>query len=191
MGIRNRIVLSDGVLIEAPSFLSKAEERIKKLQKALPKKKNGSKRREKARMLLAKAWRKVRRQRDDFAHKTSNKLAREYGTIVFEDLNIRRMIKNNSLASAIMDSCWYKLRQFTAYKAERRGGRVILVNPAGTSQKCSGCGEIVQTPYLRESIHAQHVGSLWIGILMRQGTSLHRVWNGPSQRLNPYLSIEG
>jgi putative transposase len=152
MGIRNRIVLSDGVLIEAPSFLSKAEERIKKLQKALPKKKNGSKRREKARMLLAKAWRKVRRQRDDFAHKTSNKLAREYGTIVFEDLNIRRMIKNNSLASAIMDSCWYKLRQFTAYKAERRGGRVMLVNPAGTSQKCSGCGEIVQNP-LSQRVH--------------------------------------
>jgi putative transposase len=183
-------VLSDGVLIEAPSFLSKAEERIKKLQKALPKKKIGSKRREKARMLLAKAWRKVRRQRDDFAHKTSNKLAREYGTIVFEDLNIRRMIKNNSLASAIMDSCWYKLRQFTAYKAERRGGRVILVNPAGTSQKCSGCGEIVQNP-LSQRVHTCPTCGLWIGILMRQGTSLHRVWNGPSQRLKPYLSIEG
>jgi len=31
----------------------------------------------------------------------------------------------------------------TAYKVERRGGRVILVEPRGTSQRCSGCGEVV------------------------------------------------
>jgi putative transposase len=152
LGITNVIALSDGTLIDGPRFLKKAEEKIKALQRTLSRKKKGSKRREKARMLLAKAWRKVRRQRDDFAHKISNKLAKEYGTIVFEDLNIKSMVKNHSLASAIMDSCWYKLRQFTAYKAERRGGRAILVNPAGTSQKCSGCGETVKKP-LSERAH--------------------------------------
>jgi putative transposase len=118
MGITNAIALSNGGLIEGPRFLRKAEERIKELQKALSKKKNGSKRREKAKILLAKAWRKVRRQRNDLAHKVSNKLAREYRTIVFENLNIRRMVKKHSLASAIMDSCWYRLRQFTTYKAD-------------------------------------------------------------------------
>ena len=106
----------------------------------------------KARIILAKAWRKVRRQRDDFAHKVSDKLTKEYGTIVFEDLNVRGMVKNHSLASAIMDTCWGKIRQFTVYKAERRGGRVILVNPAGTSQKCSECGEMVRKP-LSERTH--------------------------------------
>jgi putative transposase len=74
LGITNMIALSNGGLIESPRFLRKAEERIKKLQKALSKKESGSKRREKARILLAKAWRKVRRQRDDFAHKVSDKL---------------------------------------------------------------------------------------------------------------------
>jgi putative transposase len=152
LGITNAIALSDGALIEGPRFLRKAEERIKKLQKTLSRKKRGSKRREKSRILLAKAWRKVRRQRDDFAHKVSNNLAGEYGTIVFEDLNIRGMVKNHSLASAIMDSCWYKLRQLTVYKAERRGGRIVFVNPAGTSQKCSGCGGMVQKP-LSERTH--------------------------------------
>jgi putative transposase len=61
-----------------------------------------------------------------------------------------------------MDSCWYKLRQFTAYKAERRGGRVIFVNPAGTSQKCSGCGETVKNPYLKEPTSVLNVGLPWI-----------------------------
>jgi hypothetical protein len=29
------------------------------------------------------------------------------------------MIKNHSPPSTIMDSCWYKLHQFTLYKEER------------------------------------------------------------------------
>ena len=153
LGITNAIALSDGTLIEGPKFLRKAEEKIKELQRTLSRKKKRSKRREKARILLSKAWRKVRRQRDDFAHKISGSLAEEYGTIVFENLNIRGMVKNHFLASAIMDSCWYKLRQFTVYKAERCGGRVVFVNPAGTSQKCSGCGETVQKP-LFERVHS-------------------------------------
>ena len=54
------------------------------------------------------------------------------------------MVKNHSMASAILDASWGKLRQMTAYKAERRGGRVIIVNPSGTSQKCSRCEETVK-----------------------------------------------
>ncbi len=29
------------------------------------------------------------------------------------------------------------------YKEEESGGRVVFVNPRGTSQRCSGCGEAV------------------------------------------------
>ncbi|MDG6919926.1 MAG: transposase [Nitrososphaerota archaeon] len=53
------------------------------------------------------------------------------------------MVKNHNLTSAIMDATWGQLRRMTAYKAERRGGRVVLVEPRGTSQKCSGCGTAV------------------------------------------------
>jgi putative transposase len=54
------------------------------------------------------------------------------------------MVKNHRLASAILDACWGKTRRLTAYKAERRGGRVILVEPRGTSQECSGCNTVVE-----------------------------------------------
>jgi putative transposase len=117
-------------------------ERIKSLQRGLSHKKKGSKNR-KAKPSLAEAWRKVRRQRDDFAHKLSDQLTKENKVIVFEDLRIGNMVKNHNLASAIMDSAWGGLRQLTVYKAERRGRRVILVEPRGTSQKCSRCGEAV------------------------------------------------
>jgi transposase len=63
---------------------------------------------------------------------------------VFEKLNINNMVKNHNLAQAIMDATWGKLRQYTAYKVERRSGQVILVNPSGTSQKCSRCGVVAE-----------------------------------------------
>ena len=143
VGISNVAALSDGTLIDNPRFLINSAEHIKSLQRRLSHKKKGSSNREKAKFSLAKAWRKVRRQRDDFAHKLSDSLTKENQLIVFEDLQIGNMVKNHSLASAIMDACWGKTRQLTAYKAERRGGRVMLVPPSGTSQKCSGCGETV------------------------------------------------
>src|SRR3989442_1184701 len=79
----------------------------------------------------------------DIDHKLSDQLTKKNKVIVFEDLKVRNMVKNHNLASAITDAAWGKLRRLTAYKAKRRGGRVILVNPSGTSQKCSGCGEMV------------------------------------------------
>jgi len=151
-GISNVVALSDGTVIDNPRFLNRSVERIKSSQRRLSKKKKGSANREKARLSLAKAWRKARRQRDDFAHKLSDKLTKENKVIVFEDLKIRNLVKNNNLASAIMDASWAQLRRLTAYKAERRGGRVILVNPSGTSQKCSGCGEMVPKE-LSERVH--------------------------------------
>lgn len=143
VGLLNFATLSDGRAFENPRFLSGSVERIKSLQKQLSRKRKSSNNRVKANVRLAKAWRKVRRQRDDFAHKVSHELAEKNSLIVFEDLKIPNMVKNHSLASAIMDACWGKTRRLTACKAERRGGRVILVNPSGTSQKCSGCGGVV------------------------------------------------
>jgi putative transposase len=143
LGIQALATLSDGTTFPNLKALPKSVEKIKRLQRSLSRKKRNSKNRLKAKIALAKAWRKVRRQRDDVAHKVSHRLAEEYGTVVFEDLKIGNMVKNHSLASAILDATWGTLSRLTAYKAERRGGRVILVEPSGTSQVCSGCGEIV------------------------------------------------
>ncbi len=106
VGIKNSIALSNGILIPNPKFLKQSSEKIKSLQRQLSRKKRGSENKEKAKLALAKSWRKVRRQREDFAHKLSHKIANENGTIAFEDLKIQNMVKNHSLASAIMDSTW-------------------------------------------------------------------------------------
>jgi putative transposase len=139
VGLSNVVALSDGTLIENPHCFKKSVKRIKSLQRKLSRKKKDSQNREIARIALARAWRKVRRQREDFCHKLSNDLTRKNKLIAFEDLKILKMMKNHNLASAIMDAAWGKLRQLTTYKAERCSGQVILVNPNGSSQKCSRC----------------------------------------------------
>ena len=143
VGLLNWMTLSNGDRIDNTLNFKAETQRIKKLQKRLSRKEKGSHNRQKARTSLAKTWRRVGRSRDDFEHKASKKLADKYDTIVFEKLNINNMVKNHNLAAAIMDATWGKLRQMTAYKVERRGGQVIIVNPSGTSQKCSGCGVVV------------------------------------------------
>ncbi|MFD0694704.1 RNA-guided endonuclease InsQ/TnpB family protein [Paenibacillus sp. GCM10027628] len=161
LGVSHLAVTSDGDRIVSPKFLRKSEEKLKRKQRAVSKKKRGSNRRSKAVRDLARLHEKVANQRKDYAHKESRKLINKYGFIAFEDLNIQGMIKNRNLwASAssqgldynqslrltksIADSGWNQLVQFVAYKAESAGRQIVQVNPSGTSQRCSNCGEIVK-----------------------------------------------
>jgi len=190
VGVSNVVALSDGTVVENPRFLDGSLEQIKTLQVRLSRKKRGSRNREKAKRSLAKAWRKVRRQRDDFAHKLSHELAEKNNLIAFEDLRIQNMVKNHSIASAIMDASWGKLRQLTAYKAERRGGRVILVDPRGTSQKCSRCSQMLKKDLSVRVHECRAVDWSWTGTSTAQGTYCRRVRNWPVWRPHLYLSSE-
>lgn len=155
VGLTTFATMSDGSIVENPRTLVKSQKKLAQVQKRLSRKVKGSKRRNKQRIKVAKVHRKIRRQRDDFLHKTSTALVKKYGTIVFEDLNIASMMKNHCLAKCIGDASWNKLIQFTTYKAESANGAVVLVNPRGTSQRCSGCGERVPKT-LADRIHCCH-----------------------------------
>ncbi len=158
LGISNLATLSNGTSVQQPSCLQTSANRILHLQRRLSRKNRGSRNREKTRTLLSKAWRTLRRQRKDFLEKLSDELTRNNHTIVFENLKIRRMVRNPNLARAIMESGWGMLRDLTASKAERRGGRVILVDPSGTSQKCSSCGEMAHKTLSQRVHNCEHCG---------------------------------
>ena len=66
-------------------------------------------------------------RREDFAQQLSRQWINKYGTIVFEDLNITKMVHNHNLAKSILDTSWNKLIQYTSYKAEDAGRKVVLV----------------------------------------------------------------
>ncbi|MEW6207132.1 MAG: transposase [Acidobacteriota bacterium] len=143
-GLKEFAVLSNGEAIENPRFFRAEEKQLAKAQRKLSAETPGTPKRRKQRKVVARVHERITNKRKDFAHKESRKLANRFGIIVFENLNIRGMLKNTRLAKSIADAAWNGLVQFTTYKAENAGRRVVQVNPRNTSQACSGCGSVVE-----------------------------------------------
>jgi putative transposase len=94
-------------------------------------------------MLLARAHLKVRRQRQDFHHKTALALVEQHDAISHEKLQPANMVRNHHLAKSIRDVGWGAFLTILADKAACASRRVVGVTPASTSQQCSGCGVMV------------------------------------------------
>ena len=134
---------ADGERVEHPRHYRRAEKQLAKAQRRVSRRKKGSKRRRKAVALLRRAHQHVRRQRQDFHHKTALLLVRVYDTISLEDLRIANMVRNRRLAKSISDAGWAQFRSILEAKAACAGRRVVAVPAQYTSQECSGCGERV------------------------------------------------
>jgi putative transposase len=151
LGLTSFIVTSEGEAIEHPRAQRVAQSELARAQRKVARRKRGSKRRYKAVVLLAKKYARVTRVRKDHAHKTALGLLRKYDTVAIENLNVKGMARGR-LARSVHDASWASFTTILCNKAESAGCTVIAVNPRGTSQDCSACGErVVKT--LRERIH--------------------------------------
>ena len=130
LGLEAFATLSDGTRIFSPGWYRKAERALKTAQRRVSRRKKGSARRRKAVTLLAKAHQKVRRQRQDFHHKTALALVREHDTIYHEDLQTANMLRNHHLAKSIQDAGWAAFLSILSYKAACAGRGVVAVPPA-------------------------------------------------------------
>jgi len=158
VGLEYFSTLSDGKTIENPRHLVKAEKRLRRLQRNLCRKKKGSNNRRKARRRVAKHHVKVQNQRNDFLHKTSAMIAKNYSFIAVEDLNVKGMVKNHHLAKHISDASWDRFIQMLFYKAVASGGQLVKVNPRNTSKTCSKCGTAVDMPLHKRQFKCPECG---------------------------------
>jgi putative transposase len=143
VGLTHFAVTSDGEKIPNKRFIARAERNMKRKQKALSRKKKGSINRNKARVRVARAHEKVRRARADFLHKMSRRLVNENQVISVEDLNVRGMVRNRSLAKAISDCGWSMFTTMLAYKAVRDGKHFVKCHRFYPSSKtCNDCGHV-------------------------------------------------
>src|SRR5262249_25949950 len=143
LGLESFATLANGMMIHNPRCYRQAERYVAKCQRRVSRRKKGSARRRKAVCWLAKAHQRVRRQRQDFHHKTALALVQKYDTIYHEDLQVRNMLKHHHLAKSISDAGWSAFLGILSFKAANAGREVVAVNPAYTSQACSGCGVLV------------------------------------------------
>ena len=180
LGIEAFTTLSDGTRIFHPGWYRKGERALKTAQRRVSRRKKGSNRRRKAVTLLAKAHQQVRRQRRDFHHKTALALVQANDTIYHEALQPANMVKNHHLAKSIQDAGWGAFLIILTHKAACAGRRVVAVNPAFTSQTCSGCGALV----------SKGLSVRWHSC-PACGTSLHRDHNAAKNRERAGQALQG
>lgn len=143
VGLKHYVVDSDGNEVENPRHLKQELKKLRREQRRLSRKQKGSKNWNKQRIIVARTYERVCDQRNDFQHKLSRHYINNYDLVVTEKLDTREMIENGHLARSICDAAWSSFDYKLAYKAERAGKLFVQVDPRGTSQECSCCGELV------------------------------------------------
>lgn len=146
VGLTHFAVTSAGRKVANKRFIRRAAHNLRRKQKALSRKQKGSKSRQKARLQVARAHEKARRARADFLHKLSRQMVNESQVIAVEDLNVKGMMRNRSLAKAIGDCSWSMFTGFVAYKAERDGKAFVKCHRFFPSSKaCNACGHVTDS----------------------------------------------
>ena len=143
MGISAFATLSDGTQIDNFKYYESTQKKLRRAQRKVSRRKKGSNRRRKAVIQLKKIHQKIRNQRDDFQHKISNYLVKNYDLIAIEKLSILGLSRG-ILSKQVNDVAWSSFFQKLKSKAECADKRVIEVSPNYTSQACSQCGNIVK-----------------------------------------------
>jgi putative transposase len=147
-GLDHLVTLSTGEKISNPRHERADRRKLAKTQRALSRKAKGSNNRARARKAVARIHVQIADRRRDHLHKLSSRLVRENQALAIEDLTVRNMLKNHSLARAICDASWTELRSMLEYKCQWYGRELLLVDRWFPSSKlCStpGCSRINDT----------------------------------------------
>jgi len=141
LGVSALATLSTGEIIEGPKPHKALLSRLRRLSRSLSRKQKNSRNRQKAKVKLSKHHAKIACIRNDALHKLTTDLTRCFHTIGVEDLKIKGMVKNRRLARSIADMGFFECRRQLEYKADMRGGQIVVADRWFASSKtCSSCG---------------------------------------------------
>ena len=154
LGVPVSAALSIGELLHCPALTGRERARLRRMQRTLARARRGSNRRGRARHAIARLRARERDRRKDWAEKVSTGIARRFGLIRVEDLQIAAMTRaakgtredpgrnvraRAGLNRAILGAGWGLLVRLLQDKAP---GRVEKISPVFTSQRCSACGHV-------------------------------------------------
>ena len=153
-----------------PTTIVDHDKRIRHLQRKLSRKRGPDKRTKttpsnrwtRANNQIRKHYNTMSNVRRDFAAKAAHDLARDYETVVIEDLNVRAMMTRGGaykrgLNRAIAQASLADLRRRITYKTQWNGGTTIVADRWFPSSKtCSKCGEVKSKLSLSEREYVCH-----------------------------------
>ncbi len=142
VGCKALAATSDGVMYSREN-LWRRRELLKQCQSKLSKAKNEGRDPEyinKLRQRIGNLHAKIERIQRDFSHKVSTTIS-ENQVVVVEDLDVMNMIgTSKDLNRMILEAGMSGFLSMLADKVKARGGKLIKVDPAYTSRRCSVCG---------------------------------------------------
>ncbi|WP_433261418.1 RNA-guided endonuclease InsQ/TnpB family protein [Micromonospora vinacea] len=142
LGLTHFAVMSDGTKVTAPKFLRRAARKLKRLQQDLSRKTNGSNRRKKAVVKVARAHARVADTRRDWQHKLSTAIIRDNQAVYVEDLCVTGLGRTR-LAKSVHDAGWAQFTTMLEYKAARYGRTFARVDRFFPSTRmCSDCDRV-------------------------------------------------
>ncbi|HWG47559.1 MAG TPA: transposase [Gemmataceae bacterium] len=144
VGLESFLTTSDGEREPNPRYLKKELPALRRAGRAVARKRKGGSKRRKAARRLQTIHARVKNVRHEHHYQVACRLVLAYGLIAVESLNIQGMLGNGRLARAIADAAWGAFVSILKHKAAKAGVAVVEVDPKGTSQECSGCGQEVQ-----------------------------------------------
>jgi putative transposase len=117
--------------------------RLARLNRAMHRKKKGSRNWVKAKTKLAHLHAHVSDARADALHKLTSRLVRDYRYIGVEDLNPAALARNKHIARSVHDQAFAEFRRHLTYKARLFGATIVLVDRwFPSSKRCSACGTV-------------------------------------------------
>ncbi|ASD99289.1 TPA: RNA-guided endonuclease InsQ/TnpB family protein [Salmonella enterica subsp. enterica serovar Muenchen] len=154
-GVAKLATLSDGTVFEPVNSFQKNQKKLARLQRQLSRKVKFSNNWQKQKRKIQRLHSRIANVRRDYLHKVTTTISKSHAMIVIEDLRVSNMSKSaagtvsqpgrnvrakSGLNRSILDQGWYEMRRQLEYKQLWRGGQVLAVPPAYTSQRCACCG---------------------------------------------------
>jgi len=167
LGIKTFATISDGTSFETPKRYKTLQSKLRREQKSLSRKYEAYKATKKTNQNIpypkksnnyvknqdrvARLHKRIADHRNDATHKLTSYLAKNHGTVVIEDLNVKGMMKNKKLAKHISNVNFGEFRRQMTYKGEWYGCEVIIADRFyPSSKKCNCCGELNRNLTLKD-----------------------------------------
>jgi len=144
VGVEKLLVTSDGEYVPNLRPYERALKKVRRLHKALSKKKFLSKNWFKAKMELARAYEHLANLRRDLYMKLGKYFAEHYDVVVMEDISVKQLVGKSSrgLRMRLHDVAIHELRGIVEYQLGKYGKEVVLVDPRNSSKTCAKCGYV-------------------------------------------------
>ena len=141
LGVKDLVITSNGLKYKNHKYLAKSEKKLAREQRKFSHMVKGSSNRNKQRIKIARIYKHINNQRNDYLHKLSKHIIDENQIICVEDLKVMNMTKDNDYNKSLLDSSMSRLLTMLTYKASWYRRTIVKIpSDYPSSQLCSSCG---------------------------------------------------